>query len=348
MRSGDILEGYDGEDVIVLGEVHTENTHNELEEEAVYRTVPRYVLSEGLNDAEPEEFEEVIDNANLMSLRDIETYFEENYENSQFLADNTRELYKETQDIDPIERPIGMDEEKVPETYNEFMDMPFFRMNQEVRDLIRDSISDRKDYEMDEMEKWIGEEDPDGLDQKVTELYNVQSAMTRISFDVPNSLGSLVRPINHLRREGYEVDLAGCDIDKRGEYSDDSERHFERLDYASVEEFEEQMREIDENPEKALEDLAKDMEFIGDLTSNEERERRDQAMAERISHFDQKNDTERAVMTVVGAKHLEGVEQSLQDQDVSVYVEDLRDVAEPEDDGLAGYLYAIETAQQMR
>jgi pheromone shutdown protein TraB len=348
MNSTDILQKYDGEDVIILGEDHTENAHNELEEEAIYRTIPRYVLSEGLNDAEPEEFDEMIDDANLMSLRDIQTYFEENYEDSQFLAEDTRELYEEAQEAQPDESPIGMDDGKVPETYNEFMDMPFFRMNREVKDLITDSISDRKDYEMDEWEKWMGEEEPDEFDQKIETLYSVQSAITQISFQMPNSQGSLVRPINHLRREGYNVNLAGCDIDKSEEYSDDSERNFEQPDSASVEEFEEQMREMEENPEKALEDFAKDVEFISELTSDEERDRRDQAMAERISRFDQQNDSGRAIMAVVGANHLDGVVQSLQNQDVSVYAEDLTDVAEPEDDGVSSFLYAMETAERMR
>lgn len=348
MSSADILQNYDGEDVIILGEVHTENTHNELEEEAVYRTIPRYVLSEGLNDAEPEEFDGMIDNANLMSLRDIQTYFEENYDDSQFLADDTRELYEEAQDVGPDERPVGMDDGKVPETYNEFMDMPFFRMNRKVKDLIKESIKYRKDYEMDEWEKWMGEEEPDKFDQKIQTLYSVQSAITQMSFKMPDSEGSLIRPINHLRREGYDVDLAGCDIDKENEYSDESGRHFEQLESASIEEFEEQMQEMEENPEKALEDFARDVEFINELTSDEERNRRDQAMTERISRFNQQNDSERAIMAVVGANHLDGVVQSLQNQDVSVYAEDLRDVAEPEDDGVSNFLYAMKTAEQMR
>ena len=348
MRTGEILENYDQEDVIVLGEVHTENSHNELEEEAIYRTIPRYVLSEGLDNTEPEEFDEMIDDANLMSLRDIQTYFEENYEDSQFLAADTQELYQDIQDIEPEERPVGMDNGKVPETYNEFMDMPLFRMKSEVTDAIKESISDRKNYEMDDWEKWMGEEEPEEFDSKIASLYEVQSAITQISFKMPNSVGSLVRPINHLRREGFDVDLAGCDIDKAQEYSDDSERHFEQPESVSREEFEEQMRKMDENPEKALEDFAKDVKFITELTSDEERDRRDQVMAERINRFEQKNDSEQAIMAVVGANHLDGVVQSLQDQNISVYAEDLREVAEPEDDEMSSFLYAMETAQQMR
>ncbi|PSG98847.1 MAG: hypothetical protein BRC29_01830 [Nanohaloarchaea archaeon SW_7_43_1] len=348
MRSGDILEKYDGEDVIVLGEVHTEDMHNELEEEAVYRTIPRYVLSEGLNNADPEGFDGMIEDANLMSLRDIQTYFEENYEDSEFLAGDTRELYQEAQGVESEESIVGIDDGNVPETYNEFMDMPFFRMNDEVIDLIKNSTSDRKDYEMDEWEKWMGEEEPEEFDQKIETLYGIQSSITQMSFKMPNSIGSLVQPINHLRREGYDVDLAGCDIDKDAEYSDDSERHFEQPSDGSVEEFEEQMEEMEENPEKMLEDFAKDVAFISELTSDEERDRRDQAMAQRISQFDQRNDSGRAIMAVVGANHLDGIVQSLHDQEVSVYAEDLTEIVEPEDDGVEGLFYAMETAQQMR
>ncbi|EGQ42724.1 MAG: hypothetical protein J07AB43_07110 [Candidatus Nanosalina sp. J07AB43] len=348
MISTDILEEYDGEDAIVLGETHEESAHNELEEEAIYRTIPRYVLSEGLNDADPEEFDEMIDNANLMSLRDIQTYFEENYEDSQFLADDTRELYERTKEIESDEEVIGIDEGKVPKSYNEFMDMPFFRMNGGVEDIIKDSISDRTDYEMDEWEKWMGEEEPDELDDKIDTLYSVQTAITKMSFNIPNSQGSLVRPLNHLRREGYDVDLAGCDIDKSKEYSDDSERHFEQISPTSSEEGKENMREPEDNPEKFLEDFAKDMDFISEITSDEERDRRDRAMAERVVQFDQQNDSERPVMAVVGANHLDGVVENLRNQDVSVYEEDLRNIREPEKDEIDNFLYALETAEQMR
>ena len=64
--------------------------------------------------------------------------------------------------------------------------------------------------------------------------------------------------------------------------------------------------------------------------------------------MNKKNDSEQAIMAVVGANHLDGVVQSLQDQNISVYAEDLREVAEPEDDEMSSFLYAMETAQQMR
>lgn len=347
MNSDDILENYDGEDVIILGEDHTEDKHHKLEEEAVYRTIPRYVLSEGLNDADPEEYDSVIDQTNLMSLRDIETYFEENYEDSQYLAENTEELYQKTQDIETKETITGLNGE-VPETYEEFMDMPFYRMDTEVMELVTDSIQKRTDYEAEEWEKWMGEEEPEGLnDRKIQTLYNIQSTVFEMSHKMTSSQGSLIRPLSHLRQEGYDVELAGCDIDKDAEYSDDSGRHFEQTD-ASAEELQKQVTEIRDNPEKMIEDFAKDVEFINELTSDDERDRRDQAMAERISQFDQQNNSGRAIMAVVGANHLDGVVRNLQDQEVSVYSEDLREIAEPEDNNLEGMLYAMETAQKMR
>lgn len=343
MEASDILEDYDEEDVIILGEVHTENKHSKLEEEAIYRTIPRYVLSEGLNDADPEEFEGMLDNTYLMSLRDIQTYFEEKYEDSQFLANSTRELYEKAQNIEPDEKSVELVEDgRIPDTFNNLMDMPFFRMKDEVREMIQDSIKERAKYENEEWSKWTSEEEPEGLDDdKITTLYKLNPKITEMSFHVTRSQGSLIRPIKHLREEGYDIKLAGCDIDKEKEYSDDSGRNFEQPESASIE-------ELEENPIKAAKDFVKNFEFIDKVASKEEREHRDQVMADRISHFSQRNDSERAIMAVVGANHLKGVVQGLQNLDISVYSEDLRKVARPQDDEIGNFLYAMKTAEQIR
>jgi hypothetical protein len=347
----DILENYSGEDVVLMGEVHTETAHQELEAEAVYRTNPRYVLSEGLDEAEPEEMNELVEYGEILSLRDVQRYFEDNFEDSQVFAESTEELYEKVQ-ADQDEGRVGKMPGKVPESYNEFMDMPFFQMEGEVVNIISDSLKEHTSEEEDEWMKWYDEtgEHEDRVDTKIDALYVANRTIRDMTNKrkMPESTGFLIQPINHLRKDGYNVDLAGCDVNKQDRYSDDNERNFELPDNLSPEEGEEQRQRMEENPEELAEDFANNLEFLGEIADDEEIEHRDDKMAARIKDFNQRNSTDRAVMAVVGADHLEGVRDSLENQGVSVYSEDLTEIVEPEDDPAESMRYALGTAEDLR
>lgn len=328
MVSTDILQEYEGEEVILLGETHGEDSHTELEEEAIYRTQPRYVLYEGLNEADPEELDELIDKMDRSSLRELQEYFEDKYADSEFLADDTRELYEEARNLAPEEDRAVIDNGKFPESYEEFMEMPFFRMDEKVSSLIQRRIQGRCDYEMEEWEKWMGDEMPEGIeDQKIQELFDIGNLVVDLNHSTPNSEGTFFRTLNHLRQEGYATDLAGCDIDKRQEYFDES----------GVGESEET---------ETLEGLERGLELAEEGMKEEERSRRDLHMAQRISQFSQRNNSERPLLAVVGSSHLEGVSENLSG-DISVYTEDLGEIAEPEQHPLDGLFYIQEIGREL-
>lgn len=310
--SWDLLQGYEGEEVVLLGEVHTEERHKELEEEAAYRLLPRYVLSEGFDNAQPEELEEFIGDADLTSLRDFQTYFEKTYEDSQFLAEGAKELLAKTQDLEQKDSLIGRYEGKIPESYNKLLDTPFYLMDKRVIDLVKESIKERRTYEKDERRKWKGEELANGLDdEKIQDLYRITSEISEVS-RMSKARGSLLRPVNNLRREGFEVEIAGCDLDKSEKYSSES-----------------------------------DDGIIEEILQEESLEHRDRVMADRISSFNRKNDTGRVTMAVVGSQHIEGIKENLA-EDTTVYSENLEEIAEHELDTVKSELHVRDLAENLR
>lgn len=335
--TGEIIHEYDGEDVILLGETHDESSHYELEEEAIYRSLPRYVLSEGLDDKDPEELEPLVDSGELTSLRDFQAYFEDNYEDSEFLGEDIDSLY------DSIEEPDSdsiLDKGEVPESVLQLLDMPFARMHDAVIEEIAESMSEREDFERAEYQKWTDEDYVKPQDSKIEEIDGARGIILDYRHSGSESLDSLVGPINDIRDEGFEIGLAGCDIDKNQEYSSEEEGHFDHIDTP-----EEKLKAMKEEPEKAAEDFARNLEKIQEMGDEQEIEKRDEAMSSRAEEFVAEKETERPVLAVIGANHLEGVAEKLRDSGVSVYTEDLNEAAPVEKDGYERMKYGHEIAE---
>lgn len=336
---GEILHEYDGEDVILLGESHEESSHYELEEEAIYRSLPRYVLSESFNDREPEELDELVDSGNPVSLRDLQSYFEKTYEDSEILGEDIDSLY---QKIEGLESDSELDEGNDPNSRAHLLDMPFARMKNTVIREITDSISERTDFERSEYQKWTGDEYTNPQDSKIDQLKHARNIIQNYQHSGSEGIDSLIGPMKDIRDEGFEIDLAGCDIDKTEEYSIDEKRHFDHIDDP------EEKREAMENePEKALEDYMKNLEKIEELGDEQEIEKRDRAMADRAQEFSGRNNTERPVLAIMGSNHLEGVQENLREQGVSVHTEDLNEIAPPEKDAYERMRYGHEIAESL-
>jgi len=324
MALKDPLQGYDQEEVILLGESHIENAHNALEEEAIYRTTPRMVLDEGLNDTEPHETEELLEKISPMNLEDINEFFGTNFEDSCFLAEDNEELFNRVSNGD-----YGSEicEGEIPETYNEFMCMPFSRMNRGIIDLINNSIRERKDYELEEKLKWTAEDSESIEDVKIESLRNIERDISS-KYTLPDSTVSLAHPITNLRKEGYTVDLAGCDVNKK-------DRYFNLSGYELPDEAKDDLSSLDEDD--SFVEFIEKMSAASQLADQEEITYRDQAMAERIYDSHDRNNSERPILAVIGAEHLEGVTQKLETNGVDVYRQNLSEIVETTDlhDGVA-------------
>lgn len=340
--AGEILHEYDGEDVILIGETHDESSHYELEEEAIYRSMPRYVLSEGFDERDPEELEPLVESGELTSLRDFQDYFEDSYEDSELLGEDIDSLYENIEDVKDSDVDPVLDKGKIPESVNQLLDMPFARMNDAAIREITDSISDREDHERSEFQKWSGEEYVEPQDSKIDELAGARNIIGDYQHSGSESVDSLVGPMSDIREEGFEIGLAGCDINKAEEYSSEEEGHFDHIDDP-----EDKLQAIKEEPEKGVEEFARNLEKLQELGAEEEIEKRDEAMSSRATDFVEKNNTERPVLAVIGASHLDGVAENLRDSGISVYTEDLNEVAPPEKNEYERMRYGHEIAESL-
>ena len=337
--AGEILQEYDGEDVILIGETHEESSHYELEEEAIYRTLPRYVLSEGLDDKDSEELEPLVDSGELTSLRDFQSYFEENYESSELLEEDVDSLYESIQD--PSSDSV-LDRGKVPESVSQLLDMPFARMHDAMIEEIADSITEREEFERSEYQKWTGDDYTKPQDSKIEELKGARNIILDYRHSGSESLESLVGPMNDIRDEGFDIDLAGCDVNKTEEYSSEDEGHFDHIDDP-----EKKLQATREEPEKAFEDFTRNLMKIQEIGDEQEIEKRDEAMSSRAQEFVGRKETERPVLAIIGANHLEGVAENLRTSGVSVYTEDLNEVAPPEKDSYERMRYGHKIAESL-
>lgn len=314
----DPLQNYNQEEVILLGESHTEPAHNELEEEVIYRTIPRTVLSEGLDQDDPSDNEELLERINLMNLEDVNEFFEINFEDSRFLAEDSRELFKKASTEDYRN---DFCDGKIPETYNEFMNMPFSRMDPGIIDLITGSITDRQDSELEELLQWKSKGSENIKDNKVESLRKLRADI-RSRYDLPDSMMSLANPISNLRNEGYEINLAGCDVDKKDRYSDLTGYELSDIEKQDL---------YDADADDSLIEFIEKMNAASQLTDDQELRHRDEVMAERISEFYERNDSDQPILAVIGSKHLDGVTQNLERTGIDVYNRDLSEIVDNTD-----------------
>lgn len=331
---GDPLKNYDNQDVILVGETHSYDEHIKLERETALRTSPRYILSEGLDQREPEDMDGLISKMKVLGTpRKIKDHFEQLFEgDTEYTHKNLDKIYEEaTQDI---EDNSNSEQGYIPESYEEFLGTPIPMMNYEIGKTIQDSIMKKANEITDEIDKWVDfTSEETKKDQKHQYLLQIYSEVAELNHTSTNSVLPLADIAANYRLEDIETDLAGCDIDK-------SER-YEGVESAS-------MKDIEQNEDgnvtgvdqKAIYNRLEDtLQLISDATKEEERQNRDTIIAERITQFNKQNDTNRPIMAVVGSNHLQGVKENI-DNNHSVLEIDLTQIKPKQIDKVESLRYA--------
>lgn len=205
-----LLEGYDGEDIAVLGETsHITLEHKIAEHEAVEEIEPETVALEALQRKEKEYGEEQIRKyGHHLSLRNISEYMFGGFEDSDFLKD-------EAEIIEDIEQTSSERPYAVPDTSEELYSIPLSFLNSCSTGIISDAIESQAQEEAEEFEKWMSEEErqeyePKDLDDKIQQLH-VSSKIVDELDQYSWQLGAVIEPLYRQIQRDQEAKLVGCD-----------------------------------------------------------------------------------------------------------------------------------------
>jgi len=282
----DILDNWNGESTIILGESHINPVHKAIEEELVKSVKPKYLLYEGLKEIDADKFSL---NEQPLTLKDLEEEYSIQFpENSECLNCSYEDLI---QNIDDSIIRNEIQEFKRPDNKQNLINTPFYRMSDKALRKIKISVSSRLLKEKKEFYRWAEEsgfeKDLFNNDQKISKLSETIEWLDSFQSTVSDKRHPI---LDYIGQQNPNVKMAGADLDPQ------KEKYLKNI-------FEQTA------PEKS--NLYTAM-------------MRDVAMAEYIEKY-QPEATEDTNIVILGANHIENVSELTENEvyavDLSEYIE---------------------------
>ena len=278
--------------VIIMGEIHTDEGHGTDQARMIRKQGPEYVLDEGLDGLNPDDTQKIVDVYKGATISDISRITGVSMEDMGISPDSLltiRELVAQeiggrtsmymdqlgyTQkkaNSHAVKSVHGLG--KIHGTYKELVETPLYELGGKVLDYFIDVVSDK-------CRSSIGEEGSEVLYRKLHAIQDLASPFKH------QEIENLTQNVRGRQRVYHAVadtgsKLAGCDIQK-------------------------ELPELNTENVEDLEHVENLINFFQDLSSyvQENNSAREQEMGRRMVEYAIKRDTNRPIIAIVGAGHI--------------------------------------------